>query len=609
MPNVPPPPFEDARRFLTSTDLFRELAETALDEVLAQLEWLLVPGGEVVCRQGDEGDSLYLVASGRVLVVREDGRGGEVLLAEMDRGDTVGTLAVLTGRPRNATIRALRDSLLVQLRRDRAEGLLRKYPEVALALSRQLAGLLDPQPAERRRGCLALAVVAADGSSKISERLAEELAALGPTLLLDAARLDARFGLGTASSADGSAGHGLLTSWLSEQESLHSFLVYETDLTSAGWTRRCLRQADRVLVVAGAGATPDLGPATAELARLPAGCRQELVLLHEDSRRRPRDTAKWLGLHGFHRHHHLRLDAPGDLGRLARLIAGRGVGLVLGGGGARGFAHIGVIRALEEAGVPIDRIGGTSMGAVIAGLYARGYDWKDMLRLNYWGWVRLRPHKLYTLPLVSLLSDRKAERMLEMMFQETAIEDLWLSYFCVSTNLTRAEVVVHRKGKLRKWVGTSMRLPGIVPPVVENGDLLVDGGVLNNLPTDVMRALGDGPIIAVDVSASIDVRADPSYREAPTPWSLLGRRLRGGSAREFPNILELIHRSAVLASDVYAKQARREVELYLDLPVDGFDMFDVAPLEELAELGYRHTAEKLRETPWKHSAARRLIAT
>ncbi len=364
-----------------------------------------------------------------------------------------------------------------------------------------------------------------------------------------------------------------------------------------------------MLVVAGADAPPDLGPVAAELAPLMAGCRQELILLHEDSRRRPRETARWLKLSGFHRHHHLRLDIPGDFGRLARLIAGLGVGLVLGGGGARGFAHIGVIRALEEAGIPIDRIGGTSMGAVIAGLYARGYDWKDMLRLNYWGWVRLRPHNLYTLPLVSLLSDRKAERMLGMMFQETAIEDLWLSYFCVSTNLTRAEVVVHREGKLRKWVGASMRLPGIVPPVVENGDLLVDGGVLNSLPTDVMRAQGEGPIIAVDVSASIDVCADPGYRRAPGPWELLGQRLRGSKARSFPNILELIHRSAVLASDVYAKQARREVELYLDLPMDGFDMFDVAPLEQLADLGYKYTSERLRETPWKHAATRRLVVT
>ncbi len=174
MPNVSPPPLEEARRFLSSTDLFRELEETALDEVLAQLEWLLVPGGEVVCRQGDEGDSLYLVASGRVLVVRDDGRGGEVLLAEMDRGDSVGTLAVLTGRPRNATVRALRDSLLIRLHRDSAEVLLRKYPGVLLALSRQLAGLLDAQPPQARRGCLALAVVPAGSALGITERLAQD---------------------------------------------------------------------------------------------------------------------------------------------------------------------------------------------------------------------------------------------------------------------------------------------------------------------------------------------------------------------------------------------------------------------------------------------------
>src|SRR5689334_8140536 len=101
-----------------------------------------------------------------------------------------------------------------------------------------------------------------------------------------------------------------------------------------------------------------------------------------------------------------------DLDRLARFLDGKAVGLVLGGGGARGFAHIGVIRALEEAGVPIDRVGGTSMGAVIGALYSRGFDWKDMVRLNRWGWVKYQPHKLYTLPMISLVSSRKAERML-----------------------------------------------------------------------------------------------------------------------------------------------------------------------------------------------------
>ena len=150
-----------------------------------------------------------------------------------------------------------------------------------------------------------------------------------------------------------------------------------------------------------------------------------------------------------------------------------------------------------------------------------------------------------------------------------------------------------------------MRLPGVVPPAVQNGDLLVDGGVLDNLPTGVMRRLGEGPIIAVDVSATVDVRADSSYRQAPGPLQLLLSRWR--KTPPFPNILEIIHRSAVLASDVYAKQAKSEVELYIDLPMDGYNMFDVEPLDELVELGYRHTKEQLEKTPWTLSPKSRVV--
>ena len=608
----PPPPYE-ARVFLASVPLFRELPEPELDELAAHLDWMLAPGGHIVWRQGDEGDGLYLVASGRLAVVRELPDGEDLVLGQVGRGESFGEVSVLTGAPRSATVRALRDTVLARLSRAGLDLLLDTHPKIILALTRRMAAWLAPSPRiETCRGCVAVAISGVHEGiplPEIARRLLDALSALGPTLHLASRDLDERFGPGAASSPDGSAGHGRLAAWVDEQEAHHAFLLYEADSYPTAWTRRCLRQADRVLVVADAGDEPGLGALGGELLRFEGRPREELVLLHDngdDRRRRPKDTARWLALRPFARHHHLRPARPADFGRLARFLNGTAVGLVLGGGGARGFAHIGVMRALDEAGVPIDRVGGASMGAVMAALYARGFDWKDMVRLNRWGWVKYQPHKLYTLPLISLLSTRKAERMLEMMFNDDRIEDLWLSFFCVSTNLTRAELNIHRQGSLRHWVSASMRIPGVVPPVVENGDLLVDGGVLDNLPIGVMRRLGDGPVIAVDASATIDVRADPSYREAPSPWQLLLNRWRR-TARPFPNIVQLIHRSAVLASDVYAKQAKHEVELYLDLPMDRFDMFDVEPLDEIVEAGYQYAREQLAEKPWKPETATRVV--
>jgi len=589
MPEIPAPPAAEARNFLSSVPLFQGLDEPTIDEVARHLEWFLIPGGQALCRQGDPSDGLYLVVSGRLSIVRELPAGEQVVLSHVGRGDTLGEVAALTGNTRSATVRALRDSVLARLTHTGLDRLLERHPKLILALTRRLATWIGPEaPPERGRGCVAVAVTSTREEVPLPEvaaRLAAALSRIGPTLHLSSQRIDPAL----------ASNENRLGSWIDEQEARHSFLLYEADPGLTSWTRRCLRQADRVLVVAIAEGEPALGELANVLLRCEGRPREELVLLHLRRKERPRGTARWLGLHSFLRHHHIRMEVGGDFDRLARFVNGTPVGLVLGGGGARGFAHIGVFRALEEAGIPIDRVGGTSMGAVMAGLHARGFAWKDMVRLNRWGWVRYKPHKLYTLPIISLLSSRKAERMLDMMFGDDQIEDLWLPFFCVSTNLTRAEVVVHRFGEMERQVGASMRLPGVVPPMVENGNLLVDGGVLNNLPIDVMRRQGRGPIIAVDVSAAIDVRADPSYQVAPSPWQLLVGQWRK-TAKPFPNILQLLHRSAVLASDIYARQAKHEVELYIDLPMDQFDLFNVEPLNEIVEVGYQFTKDLLSRT-------------
>jgi predicted acylesterase/phospholipase RssA/CRP-like cAMP-binding protein len=597
MPAIPAPTLAEARAFLASVPLFRELSEADLDQIIPHLDWMRVPGGHVVCRQGDEGDRFYLVASGRLAIIRELPTGENVQLSHVGRGESFGEVAMLAGNPRSATVRALRDSVIARLDKAGLSLLLEEHPRIALAFTRRFAGWISPvsNKIATSRGCIAVAVVAAQESiplADLTRRLAESLSALGPTLHLTAAEIEGRFGPGSASSAD-----DRVAAWIHSQEAGHAFLVYEADSGPTAWTRRSLSQADRILVLADSAADPSLGFLASELESFEGRSREELVLLHGNPKRRPRETARWLALRPFDRHHHIRQSISSDIDRLARFLDGKAVGLVLGGGGARGFAHIGVIRALEEAGIPIDRVGGASMGSVIGALYSRGFDWKDMVRLNRWGWIKYQPHKLYTLPMISLVSSRKAERMLDMMFGDDLIEDLWLSFFCVSTNLTRAETVVHRRGDLARWVGTSIRLPGVVPPTVENGDLLVDAGVLDNLPTGVMRRLGEGPIIAVDVSAAVDVRADPSYREAPSPWQLLLNRWRK-TAPPFPNILQILHRSAVLASDIYAKHAKSEVELYLDLPMEGYDLFNVEALDEMVEVGYRYTQEQLAKNPW-----------
>jgi predicted acylesterase/phospholipase RssA len=601
-PIASPAPAE-VREFLASTRLFSMLDAPSRERLATQLEWWLAPGGTIVLRQGERGDALYLVYHGRLVVEREVPDRPPEVAGQKGRGDSLGEMAVLTGHPRSATVRALRDTVLASLSRERAGAVLRAHPEVLLALAHQLAGWLEEEPQPMAgAGCVAVAVTAAGPQVSLPDfaaGLAQSLGRGGRVLHLDARRVDAALGEGAAACADGSPTLGAMTAWLSEQEARHEVVLYEADAAITPWTSRCLRQADRILVVAAGGAQPSLGALGAELELLERDQGrqlEQLVLLHEPhDGLRPRNTGGWLALRDFRRHHHLRRGDPAGLDRLARFLTNRAVGLVLGGGGARSFAHVGVLRALEEAGIPVDRIGGTSMGAVIGALYARGESWRQVLEIQREGWLRIAPQNRYTLPLISVLSSVRGERMLAMMFGDGTIEDLERSFFCVSTNISTTTLKVHRTGPLVTAVGASMTIPGVTAPIVDrDGELLVDGGVLNNLPTDVMQQLGAGPVIASDVSAARDLRAHPSYLKTPSPWQLLRNRLwPRPELRPFPTLLRLVHRAAVMASDVYAKNAKREVELFLDLPMEQFDMFDMRALDAAAEFGYRHACEEL----------------
>ena len=349
-------------------------------------------------------------------------------------------------------------------------------------------------------------------------------------------------------------------SWLDDQERRHDYVLYVGDRGPSAWTSRCVRQADRILLVARADAAPDPARIAARLAAfgLPHdGTRTELVLVQPPDRRTPQGTEAWLSATGLQVHHHVRRGSQPDGERLARFLTGRAVGLVLGGGGARGFAHIGVIRALREAGVPIDAIGGTSMGAVIAAQYAMGCDEAALRTLNRRTWIDANPLKDKTLPVVALLACRRLDRMVTDMFGALEIADLWLPYFCVSADLTHAEVRVHDRGAVGRAVRASMSLPGMAIPIRDGNALLVDGGVLNNVPADVMKKRCGGKVIAVDVTPEKDLAVSGPYPEAASGWNFLLNRKR----LELPSILAIIMRTVMLSSAHYRGRVSRDIDL------------------------------------------------
>ncbi len=354
-----------------------------------------------------------------------------------------------------------------------------------------------------------------------------------------------------------------------------------------------MRQAERVLLVTTAREPsvhldrlrPVLQRDVDPLATAPL----ELVLLATSSRRE--QAGSWLSSHAISHCHHVRRDSADDVARVARHLSGESVGLVLGGGGARGMAHIGVIKALAELGIPIDHVGGSSIGAIVGGQAAMGWTWDEMLAYDEREWKSRWLRFDLTVPTVSVSSGRRARRLLEDTFGSLAIEDFRLPFFCTTVNLSRFRLAVHRQGPAVRWIRASASAPGLWPPVVDDdGELHIDGGQLNNVPTDVMRHGHLGPIIAVDVCAVQSAMTVPTGVEPPVGIRhLLRRRFR----HRFPSLVDTLSRCALLASLQHRERAFEQADVYLtpDLATVGFSGF--GRIREAVDIGYRTAMESL----------------
>ena len=590
--------------FLLGIPLFAAIDEITRLELAEQLEPVHVAAGDVVLRQGDPGDGLFLVVSGRLRVsVAADGT--ERVLHDLGRGAIVGEIALLSKRPRSATVRAVRDSDLMVLRVSSLDALVERSP----ALLAEMAQLLVDRLLTRDRlvamersqapppACRTIAVAAAGKSTgaaaRVAEQLAAQLARAGSVFRVNADVVARHLGPGAAQRGPGDPGRAELTGWLHAAEHDHDHVIYQPDAEDTAWSRLCLGQSDVVLLAASVGDDPSVGAVEAR-ALATGSLRCELALLHPAW---PSATARWLKGRPVADHHHLRADRPGDVARLARMITGTGCGLVLGGGGARGLAHLGVILALEEAGVPIDVVGGTSIGAIMGALCAQGLDHAERVRrlreIVRDGRRAFRP----TLPLVAWSSGRRADRLLAEHLGPAPIEDLPLRFFCVSANLTRAEEVIHERGPLWPGVRASLSLPGIFPPVYAAGDLLIDGGALDNVPVGVMRGrIGNGCIVAVDVSPEVEPLTVTPFEGGMSGWRVLGGRLNPfAPPRQVPRVVDILSRSTGLSQVRHRRAALDDhrIDLLLRPPVAGVGTLDFKGGVALIKVGYRHAAEAL----------------
>lgn len=572
----------EACTLIDDVPLFAELDPAARAMIVAHADWFSVPGGQYLFRQGDPGDALYVLLRGSLGVMRDMPGLPRRRIGWIRPGEVAGEMALLSGRARSASVVAERDSEVLRLDQAAFQNLVTTHPQAMLRVTRQivwrLEGVLDvaggPLPARPRTICIL---------------------PLGKTTDCAALRRDLARALrvfGTVAEVSEAAGGHQQTVWFHDLENAHDFVLYEADETAGPWSQLCLRQADMAIVLAAADSTDTRRRHPMEAVVQARGLPLELVLMHPPERLAPEGTAAFLGGRYFGLHHHVRVGVWGDAARLARQLAGRAVGIVLSGGGARGFAHLGVMRALAEAGVPIDMVGGCSMGAIVGAGAAMLWDQHEAERHMRRAFVESNPVNDYTLPLVALTAGRKVTRRLLEAFGERRIEDLWLPFFCVSTNLTRGTLAVHRHGEAWKWLRASVAIPGIMPPWVNrDGDVFADGGVLDNLPVSTMRAQGRGPVIAVDVGEAVAFSA-PGALPEETWFERLFRRRRP----RMPSILQILLRAGTVKVPT-ALQDRAGADLYLKPPVEGVDFLDWQAYDRAITLGRNFTRAELARAP------------
>ncbi|KAJ7396508.1 Patatin-like phospholipase domain-containing protein 7 [Pitangus sulphuratus] len=606
------------------------------------LDWMEVEAGRAVYRQGDKSDCTYIVLNGRLrsVIRMEDGK--KHLTGEYGRGDLIGVVEALTHQPRATTVHAVRDSELAKLPEGALISIKRKFPQprllqalsnLAQTLSSALKAALHKghplglhsssskwdagNPASNLSTVAIMPVSEEVPLTAFTLELKHALSAVGPALLLTSDNIKQRLG----SAALDSLHEYRLTSWLGQQEDIHRIVLYQADSSLTPWTQRCIRQADCILIVGLGDQEPTVGELERMLENTAVRAQKQLILLHKEDGPLPSRTVEWLNMRSWcsaHLHLHCPRrvfskrslpkliemyervfqkppDRHSDFSRLARVLTGNAIALVLGGGGARGCSQVGVIRALIEAGIPVDMIGGTSIGAFMSALYAEERSYNQMrIKARQWAMVMNSVFKTIldlTYPITSMFSGAAFNSSINNIFKDKQIEDLWIPYFTITTDITASAMRVHRDGSLWRYVRASMSLSGYMPPLCDpkDGHLLMDGGYINNLPADVARSMGAKVVIAIDVG-SRDETDLTNYGDCLSGWWLLWKRWNPLAEKvKVLNMAEIQTRLAYVCCVRQLEMVKNSDYCeYIRPPIDRYGTLDFGKFDEICEVGYQH---------------------
>lgn len=579
---------------LARHSLFEGVSPEALNALQLASAMRHVAGGEALVRQGDDADALYFVESGRFRVVINKKR----IVAHIETGEAVGELAFFAGGKRTADVVATRDSTVREVSRQAFDEIAMRYPELNVAMLKLVSERLAVATARTSSISSNIPRVIAmlpAGTSKLPDgflaRLANAFEAVvssdTPVIPIDRA---------TSEAADARE----YQSWLAEQEAKGAYVLIDGS-GSADWGEMVCRNADALVMVARPGQTePEPNSMETAAMRWIAEPERSLLLIRTSADKLISKSGEWIDPRSPKLHHHVALDNEADFTKVARFLTGRAVGVVLAGGGALGCAHLGVIKALRQANIPIDFIGGASAGAAMGGAIARGMTVDETLDQMEAMFIHAKAMRRLTLPIYSLLDPTVFDSELRTRYGTRDIADQPINFFGVSTNLSTNGLHIHRRGPLWECVRASGSLPTILPPFIDkDGNILVDGGVLDNVPVKVMHGLKAGPNIVVSLGDPHEIwRTDVQYDDIRGRWSLLRDvLLRRKRETEFPSIVEIMSRSMVVASRMASKEMIGDQDILVNPPIiPDMQILDWHLGRQLAEMAANYISEHVLPT-------------
>ena len=585
--------------------IFGDITDLTLKELLTDTEIRHLRSGEELFHQGDETDGLYIVMAGRLPIVIENEDGTRRTIGEAKAPQIVGEFSLISQSPRVATVFASRESMVAFLNKEKFNRFIMRKPRLLASISRMLVERQNASSKRKRDNGRFHHIAVVPLSEKIKLKriihlLKREFRESARTFALDSHQFDTLYGKSGASQTRFSDSfNSSVTAWLDDRESRYGHVLYVADRDWTSWTHRCLNRADRILFLADITESP--APSAIEQ-KIHAmfdnrvhSPRIEYAFLHPEDTLHPHDTERWLKPRQMSAFHHVRKEDKAHFARLARRLTGRANGLVLSGGGARGYVHLGVHRALEETGFPVDYVGGSSMGALLGGAMAMGLSWQRIFELSE---QFANPRSLfdYTLPLTSLMKSAKLTSFCHGLYKETRIEDLWLPYFCMSSNLSRGISVCHQSGLLWEAVRASIAIPGVFSPVPQkNGELLVDGAVLNNFPVEQMeKLLFGGTLIGVNVGQIEALEENYNYGMSLSGWQIFGELMNPFQKEKTltPGIIETLLRANEIKSIDSQIRTRKLLDILIEPEVDSYPLLDFRSFAEISETGYELSKDK-----------------